>query len=147
MIRLKKFLDFLNENTLFNPGIFEEELNDAISKPPVGSLYIEKQLAIGTEPHIKMIAKKLGMDSIKIDCAKLDHLKKYLIDPIQKDPEKITLVILDGMEKASEHAIDFIKRLEDKREIAGNPISDLYYFVEIHLIDKSIVNYNTPKNP
>ena len=130
MIRLKKFLDFLNENTLFNPGIFEEELKDAISKPPVGSLYIEKQLAIGTEPHIKMIAKKLGMDSIKIDCAKLDHLKKYLIDPIQKDPEKITLV-----------------RLEDKREIAGNPISDLYYFVEIHLIDKSIVNYNTPKNP
>ena len=71
-MKLKTLSNFLNENTLFDPGQFEEELKEAISKAPSGSIYVEKQLSLGTLPHMKMIAKRLGLHVVSMSAQSID---------------------------------------------------------------------------
>ena len=138
---IKNFGRFLVENTLFDPGTFESLLKDAISKAPEGSLYIEKQLSKGTVPHMKMIAKKLDMHVMTISAESIVDAGKSLSRFLTDEPREKTLVIFDDMERAPEKTINFIDDLTESRKILKQPISDLYYFAEVHIIDRSIRNY------
>ena len=138
---IKNFGRFVVENTLFNPGNFEEQLKDAISKKPEDPLYVEKQLALGTVSHMKMIAKKLGLHVIVISAETIDDKGKSFARFLQEEPIEKTLVIFDDVERASEGTISFIEKSIGSRKVLGTPISDLYYFAEVHLIDRAINNY------
>ena len=149
---IKNFGRFLLENTLFDPGTFESTLKDTIGKAPEGAIYIEKQLSIGTVPHMKMISKKLGLHVVKISAESIENAGKGLARFLVDEPIAKTLVIFDDVEKADEKTIDFINDLIETRKVFNQKISDLYYFAEVHLIDRSISNYkndtiNILRNP
>ena len=138
---IKNFGRFLVENTLFEPGTFETMLKDAMSKERPEPLYIEKQLALGTIAHMRMIAKKLGLHVMVIDSASIEDGGKSIGTFLLDEPAEKTLVIFDNMEMASEKTINFIEILTEDRTINGREVSDLYIFSDVHLIDKMTANY------
>jgi len=138
---LKNFGRFIVENTLFDPGTFETMLKDAIRQKPGDPLYVEKQLALGTVSHMKMIAKKLGLHVIVISAETITDKGKSFAKFLQEEPIEKTLVIFNDMESAPEETISFIENSIGARKVLDTPISDLYYFAEVHLIDKGIANY------
>ena len=138
---IKNFGRFIVENTLFDPGTFEAMLKDAISKKQETPLYVEKQLSLGTISHMKMIAKKLGLHVIVMSAESINDKGKSFARFLQEEPMEKTLVIFDDMERAKEATISFIEDSIGNRKVFDTPISDLYYFAEVHLIDKAIMNY------
>lgn len=138
---IKNFGRFLVENTLFEPGTFEALLKDAISKTPPEPLYVEKQLALGTIAHMRMIAKKMDLHVIVIDSATIEDSGKSIGRFLLDEPTTKTLVIFDNIETASEKTINFIESVAQERKVNGQEVSELYVFAEVHLIDKMIANY------
>ena len=141
MRHLENFNSWLLENTLFDPGIFQMTLRDALGEPPKGSIYVGKQLAKGTVPHIKHIAKGLGVHVIRINCAKVNDIEKWIMTVLKKNPGFKTLVIVENLELAQEENIEILNNLIDTRKINGVPISNFYYFTVVHLVDNSVISY------
>lgn len=138
---IKNFGRFLVENTLFEPGTFEALLKDAITKTPPPPIYVEKQLALGTIAHMRMIAKKLGLHVMVIDCATIEDSGKSIGRFLLEEPTEKTLVIFDNVELANEKTADFIDAITQERKVNGSDLSDLYIFSDVHLIDKMTGHY------
>jgi hypothetical protein len=141
MRHLERYEDLILENTLFDPGIFQMQLRDALQEHPKGYIYVQKQLSRGVVPMMKRLARGLGLNVIVLNCDRIEDVSKWLRTILFKPPGLKTLVIIENLELAPEETIFEILNTIETREIDDRKISDLYYFSIAHLVDRMVSRF------